>query len=151
MEGNCKWRLIFFLLWVFFFSDSKVYLNVLVSKIVKPCLRPKVAASDWKSDIIHFTMELVRMRRSKTPHSWQFSSCSESDWQVCACSLHEDKINVYLPTGLASLSSLVQHRNDLTGHSFQKYIMLLSALFNTCIANCICLKEEPFYSVRVNL
>lgn len=72
----------FFLLWVLF--NSNVCINVLVAVVAGPCLRPKAGVSKWKSEIIHFTLELVHMRRRS--NTW-LSAFSTSHTSAFPCSL----------------------------------------------------------------
>lgn len=72
----------FFLLWVLF--NSNVCINVLVADVAGPRSRPKAGVSKWKSEIIHFTVELVHMRRRS--NTW-VSAFSTSHTSAFPCSL----------------------------------------------------------------
>lgn len=60
----------------------------------------------------------MRRRSNTLTHDNDYPVMSQSD-KFCACSTHGDTVAVYPPTGLASVLSLIENRNDLTGHSFQ--------------------------------
>lgn len=83
----------FFLLWVLF--NNNVCINVFLADVAGPCLRPKAAVSKWKSEIIHFRLELVHMRRRSNTCLLAFSishasafPCNLSAFSSPATSFH---------------------------------------------------------------
>lgn len=134
----------FFLLWIFFLSTSKLWIDVFVANVVGPYLGS--AASKWKSNIIHFTLGLVQMRRRSNTltRDNDYPVMSQSD-KFCACPTHGDTVAAYPPTGLASVLSLRENSSDLTGQ-FSKQWVPQSILCNTCIDNFTCLKGGSFHN-----